>query len=145
MEKIVTYGRYAGALRHLALRMKDGKESALRRAGEVFAQMLPTDAVVVPMPSRTGRATSMLRVAEYAATIRPDILPIDALASDEHESMYAVKKRGDTPKAFAVWTIADIPQGRKIVVIDNVVSSGTTARCALAAIPSASVFAIARP
>ena len=145
MEKIVTYGRYAGSLRHLALRMKDGRESALRRAAEIFAGIIPQDAVVVPMPSRTGRATAMLRVAEYVATIRPDVLPLDALESDAHESMYLVKKRGDEPRPFAVRLVGRIPTGREIVIIDNVTSSGTTARCALSAIPSASVMAIAKP
>lgn len=145
MDKIIAYGRYVGSLRRLALRMKDGRESALRRAAEIFAGIIPQGSVVVPMPSRTGHATTMLRVAEYMAKIRPDVLPMDVLESDAHESMYVIKKRGENPMPFAVRMVGRIPTGRDVYIIDNVTSSGTTARCALSAIPSASVMAIAKP
>lgn len=142
MEQIEAFGHYGGSLRHLALRVKDGRESALRRAAELMAARLPAGAVVVPMPSHLGRAAAMLGVAERIGLARPDMAVCDALEAAPHASRYADKKAGRRPEGVRMRLLRPLPSGR-VFIIDNCVDTGETFRAASAAIPGAFLLAIA--
>ncbi len=142
MEQIETFGHYGGSLRHLALRVKDGKESALRCVAELMATRLPAGAVVVPMPSHLGRATTMLGVAERIGLTRPDVAICDALGAVPHASRYADKKAGRRTEGVRMRLLRPLPSG-KVFIIDNCVDTGETFRAASAAIPGALLLAIA--
>ena len=142
MEQIEAFGRYGGSLRHLALRMKDGNPSALRRAAELMASRIPAGAVVVPMPSHRGRATTMLAVAECIGRTRPDVSVCDALEAEPHASSYAAKKAGRRPEAIRMRLRQPVPHGR-VFIIDNCVDTGATFRAACAAIPDATLLVLA--
>ena len=64
-----------------------------------------------------------------------------------HESHYDIKKRGEIPEEPSMFIVedAEIPSDcNGIYIIDNVISSGATARAALKAIPNATVVALAK-
>lgn len=142
MEQIKAFGRYGGSLRHLALRVKDGKPSALRRTAELMSGQIPVGAAVVPMPSHLGRATAMLAVAELIGQTRPDVTICDALEAEPHAGSYAAKKAGRRPEAIRMRLRRPVPHGR-VFIIDNCVDTGATFRAARAAIPDATLLVLA--
>lgn len=143
MGQIEAIGRYGGSLRRLALRVKDGRRSALLRAAALMAGRVPTGAVVVPMPSHLGRAAATLAVAEGIWRIRPDVSVCDALEAAPHGGRYAAKKAGRTPEAVRMRLRQSVPHGRRVFVIDNCVDTGATFRAASAALPDASLLVLA--
>lgn len=65
---IATLGKYnTDDLRDLAHRVKDGDSAAIADAGRRLAKILPKNAVLVPMPSRTGEPTTMRALADAIA------------------------------------------------------------------------------
>ena len=124
--------------------MKNGERWAIYKAAAEMVQYIPTNAVLVPMPSHTGRATYTLelckRIAhETAAEVR------DILRGSERETLYTLKKQGRhiMPKKLGFYVTEPAPTDRRILIIDNVVATGTTAAAAVQAIGRGIVFAYA--
>ncbi len=141
---VMAAGRYYGTrMRELAHGIKTGEKNAIAESARILADYVHDNAVLVPMPSHTGKATTMKSLAEAIAKIRPDVEVVDALKSDPHESNYTHKQRLHKPVAVTMHpTGAKIPEGRPVMVVDNVLASGTTARAALAVIPDADILVL---
>lgn len=139
-----TLGSYEGQRRRLAREVKAGALSAIEDAAERLACLVRENAVLVPMPSSTGRATVTRALCERMAALVPGATVADVLKADPHESNYTQKKRtGGTCAPVRMERTATLPAGRPVYIVDNVVDTGTTARAALAAIPEAEVVALA--
>ena len=124
--------------------MKEGANWAIIRAAREMAQYIPTNAVLIPMPSHTGRATytkelCRLIARETAAEVR------DILRGSERETLYTLKKQGRhiMPKKLGFYVTEPAPTDRRILIIDNVVATGTTAAAAVQAVGRGIVFAYA--
>lgn len=124
--------------------MKEGANWAIIRAAREMVQYIPTNAVLVPMPSHTGRATYTLELCrmlakETAAEVR------DILRGSERETLYDLKKQGRhiMPKKLGFYVTEPAPTNRRILIIDNVVATGTTAAAAVQAVGRGIVFAYA--
>ncbi|MBQ8959375.1 MAG: hypothetical protein IJ057_12905 [Bacteroidales bacterium] len=124
--------------------MKEGANWAIYKAAAEMVKYIPTNAVLVPMPSHTGRATYTLelckRIArETAAEVR------DILRGRERETLYTLKKQGRhfSPAKLGFYVTEPKPEGKHIIIIDNVVATGTTAAAAVRAIGGGVVFAYA--
>lgn len=127
--------------RDLAHRVKNGEVSAIRQMAKELATKIPKDAVIVPMSSRTGRATNMLSVANEIAKINGNTVA-DIITGAKRESLYEAKKKGkDISKInLGLKLRGNIPQG-KIYVIDNVIATGVTAKSIQEILPKAIVLA----
>ena len=95
--------------------------------------VMPKDkqVVLVPIPSRTGRAGYTKTLAEKISEALH--LPvIDALASNTHEPLYLVKKANgsfdEVPLYF--YRIRRVPKDKIPILIDNVLDTGHTAMAA---------------
>lgn len=132
------YDYYDPNVRALQHAFKDGDPLALERMCAEMAPFVPTDAVLVAMPDRTGRPTATLHLAKCLAhvTRRPWS---EALVGSPRESLRELKHQGKELPELKFWLLGGLPKGRP-VVIDNVLDTGTTARAALAAIPNATVL-----
>lgn len=138
-------GNYRAARRNeTAHAMKEGANWAIIRAAREMAQYIPTNAVLIPMPSHTGRATytkdlCRLLARETAAEVR------DILRGSERETLYTLKKQGRhiMPKKLGFYVTEPAPTDRRILIIDNVVATGTTAAAAVQAVGRGIVFAYA--
>lgn len=124
--------------------MKNGERWAITKAAAEMVQYIPSNAVLVPMPSHTGRATYTLELCkkiarETAAEVR------DILRGKERETLYTLKKQGRhiLPKKLGFYVTEEPPTGKRILIIDNVVATGTTATAAVRAIGGGIVFAYA--
>lgn len=109
-----------------------------------MVKYIPTNAVLVPMPSHTGRATytkdlCRLIARETAAEV------CDYLRGKERETLYNLKKQGRhiLPAKLGFYLSQPLPAGKRVIIIDNVVATGTTAAAAVRAIGGGVVFAYA--
>ena len=99
--------------------------------------IMPADkqAILVPIPNRTGRAGYTKTLAEKISEALH--LPIiDALASNTHEPLYLVKKANgsldEVPLYF--YRIRRVPRDKIPILIDNVLDTGHTAMAAYEAL-----------
>lgn len=143
---IYAVGRYAGRLRSLAHGLKQGDAAAIEESAWRMADLVPDNAVLVPIPGHLGRASSTLRLAEAIAALKPGASVVDALEAEPHESNYDQKKRlHKPPKSVNMWRRegVELPEDRPVYFIDNVVASGKTYYAAQKAIPGADMLTLA--
>lgn len=133
-----------------AVKVKDPFAVAI--AAEEMQAYVPHDAVLIPMPGHNGRADDTMTLANAIAALynrnHPDnpVQVLDALAGNERPSQYVTKKtkhRSLTLDEMGVHTIADIPEDKFPVFIDNVVASGQTATAAQKAVGRGMTLAFA--
>lgn len=140
-DRVVWLARYEGFFRHICRGIREGDEACIKHSAHFYAAMLPERAVIIPMPSHNGMATTMLKVAKEIAKLRKDVRVWDGLLAVPHESNYRQKKSGMVPSPV-VMTAQDLrlecdDDGELIetpCVIDNVIVSGVTAQAAIKAI-----------
>ena len=121
----------------IARKVKAGDGMAIARAAAMMTaavrNIMPADkqAILVPIPNRTGRAGYTKTLAEKISEALH--LPIiDALASNTHEPLYLVKKANgsldEVPLYF--YRIRRVPRDKIPILIDNVLDTGHTAMAA---------------
>ena len=139
---VTSLGGYGGRLRVLAHGVKEGDEDAMNEAAGRMAALIPDNAVLIPIPSHTGKATTMLQLANAMQSLKPSATVLDALEADPHESNYVHKKRLHRPPDAVSMRMKEgieLPQGRPVYFVDNVVASGVTYAAAQKAIPGADI------
>lgn len=129
----------------LAHKVKDGDAAAIEKAAELMAPLVPENAVLIPTPSRSGKATTMLQLANAIAQ-RTGSEVADILESSPRASQYEIKKQGGkaiTAKDMGIFVNGPIPEGKVPVVIDNVVDTGNTAEACIKALGTGIVASLA--
>ena len=128
----------------IAKGLKRGNKGAIEEAAYRMAVRIPKNSIIVPMPSRVGYATYTKELAEQIARYT-DSEVMDVLKGTERPSMYEMKLAGvklsNIDLGFRVE--GELPKGKNIVIVDNVIDRGMTAYEAVKAIKGASVFAYA--
>jgi hypothetical protein len=121
---------------------KDGDAGAIHKMAEEMAKDLRGDEILVPVPSRSGIATITRRLADEISKLSGCKVE-NVLRGPTRESLYELKKNGQaiTPEMLGLQA-SHIPEGR-VMLVDNVVATGTTARAAMKAIPGAWMLAYA--
>ena len=125
----------AGKSREVARLMKKGNTEAISKAAAEMADLVPDNAVLIPMPGRSGVVaddswTMQLANAISELTGRP---VVNALEGVEHESRQEAKARGElgaSQEELGFHQVAEIPEGTFPIFIDNVVGKGITADAA---------------
>ncbi len=137
---MASYYHTPGA-RALALGIKAGDGSAIARAGEEMARLVPPHAVLVPIPGHTGTATTARLLAEEIAS-RVGAPVADVLRGAPRVALYELKRRGvkPSPSTLGLRREGELPPGLAPVLIDNVLATGTTAAAALGVVPGAQVL-----
>lgn len=106
--------------------VKEGDpEAILRMAREIAeSEFIPSNAILIPAPDHTGRATYTLKLAEEIAVLK-SVAVCDALECKPHESLYDAKYNNhEIDLEFNL--IDNIPPDRPLYFVDNVISSGQT-------------------
>ena len=76
--------------------MKDGAKWAIYKAAAEMVKYIPTNAVLIPMPSHTGRASYTLELCKRIA--RETAAEVcDYLKGTPRETLYRLKKQGRKP------------------------------------------------
>ena len=124
--------------------MKDGENWAILKAAAEMVQYIPTNAVLVPMPSHTGKATYTLELCKRIA--RETAAEVcDYLKGTPRETLYNLKKQGRhiLPAKLGFYLSQPLPKNKRVLIVDNVVATGTTAAAAVRAVCGGVVFAYA--
>lgn len=130
-------------LNTLAKKIKDGDGIAIRRAAEKMSPLVKKDDILVPVPSHNGRAEYTLTLSGQIAALTGAVVK-DVLAGEKRESSYLLKKKGIMLQVgdLGFRLIGDKPEGH-VLVVDNVIASGNTAKAAVDVISDATVLALA--
>ena len=145
MDGIEYLGGYDGILKDICKGLKCCLPRCYSMANDLFDLMIPEGSVIIPMPCHLGMPRYMNPVAQLLCENgKRELFPF--LHCVPHESHYEVKKRGEIPEEPSMFIAEgmELPKGKDIYIIDNVISSGATARAALKAIPNATVVALAK-
>ena len=137
-------GYRGGAHSSIAKKVKEENPDAIAEAAYQMSIRIPKGSILVPMPSRTGNATYTVKLAEAIAKAT-DSEVRDVLKGKARMSVYEAKQKGVkmTPEDLGMYTTEELPKGKNIVIIDNVIDKGTTALAAVSAVKGASVVAYA--
>ena len=135
---ILTLGDYS-LQRELCHRVKTSSLPSLREAASKLAEGIcfPADGLLIPVPSHLGIATDTLLLCNELSSLTG--LPVcDALISNGHDSLYLLKKAGSPLPPYLSLNFrlkSGLPSGLKPILVDNVISTGTTMKAALSAVP----------
>ena len=136
-EHIYTLGDYykTPGLREDCHRVREGNMVASNDCAYRLAEKLPSDAVLLSIPSISGTTEAFARMVAYYANRPISFCLKKALGYD---STYKRKKRGEqvTESDTGIYCDKNVPDGH-LVLVDNVMATGTTV--------SASIKAIGKP
>ena len=136
--EILALGDYS-AYRDICHKVKTSYRPFLREAAGMMADLLtlPSDGVLIPMPSHLGYATDTLDLCKELSSLTG--LPVmDILHGDMRESIHNLKSlTGEIPTDISLGfrLTRDVPSGLRSLVVDNVIGTGFTMKAALALIP----------
>lgn len=103
------------------------QREAIEVAADDMAKLIPSNAILVPVPSRKGYATSTKMLAD-AISKRNKAVVKDVLRGRNRMSSYVMKQKGQEVSAIDFGLYLTEPLQGKVFFIDNVISSGATAR-----------------
>lgn len=141
---LISTSLYNQQTRILAHGLKDGDKNAMQTAALQMVNILPENAVLIPMPSHLGYAKQTLRLVNLMSDISG--APVaDVLVGRERMSNYHSKKNGHPLKIedLGIRLNGNLPEGKVPCVIDNVIDTGVSAFAAANAIGSCVVLAYA--
>jgi DNA repair protein RadC/predicted amidophosphoribosyltransferase len=140
-ENVISVTNYDEKAKKLAHAVKNGDADAIDIMAKEMAVKVPENAVLIPMPSRSGKATNMKDLAEVISKISG--APVaDVLTGKKRESLYEAKKKGETISAddLKMQLNGELPKGKIPIIIDNVLATGATFKAAKEAIPNAKII-----
>ena len=140
---------YDGEAKQIAHGIKEGDNSSIDLAAIEMAKLVKDGDILIPIPSRTGKATTSLALANRIAELAGKGKVADVLTGKERESLYNIKKEGkELPKASELEFVLknqDVLNGNnRVVFVDNVMGTGTTLEAAVELIPNATALVYAK-
>lgn len=120
-------------------------ESLRKNIAYVFKQRFDfTNAILIPVPSSMGYAADTLDLANKISSIT-HVPVFDVLKGNKRQSQYIRKKHGNplTIHEIGIRQIHELPANKHIILLDNVVDSGTTALAAIEALGTGSLLSYA--
>lgn len=135
---------HEGEVREIVEGIKRKDPSSLKKAAEAMAKAVKTGDALVPVPSHLGYAEETLALAEEISRLTGAPV-VDALKSTPRSSNYEKEGLGVLPSAntLGMFKTANVPEGRRVVLVDNLVGTGTAAAAAAEAMGEGEVLAFA--
>lgn len=150
MELNIVFAKKYTEVRDLCYEMKRGDISVINPFLDEIADALPTKSLLVPMPQSSGKAEYTekiaIAIAEHCNNLGTDktAVVLDCLCGYVHDSVCGRKAKGepfdDIDFGFVYRDRADrrvkalVELGWEVILVDNVVDTGTTASAAIAAL-----------
>ena len=140
---------YDGEAKQIAHGIKEGDISSIDLAAVEMVKLVKDGDILIPIPSRTGKATTSLALANRIAELAGKGKVADVLTGKERESLYNIKKEGkELPKAseleFVLKNQEVLNGNNRVVFVDNVMGTGTTLEAAVELIPNATALVYAK-
>jgi predicted amidophosphoribosyltransferase len=136
--RIESVGSYRNAnLRGLAIGIKENDMRAILKSAELMSGLVKENAVLIPIPSKRGYATNTLKLANLIAK-KTGAEVCNILKGKNRQSFCELKRQGVRivdSEFFGFYLTGDIPEGKRIYLVDNVTATGQTAKNAVDLIP----------
>jgi hypothetical protein len=114
-------------VRNTSKAIKNGDKDAINKAAKFLAKQVGKDDILIPMPSRTGKATDShsLMLAEAISKISGSKI-YDGLRGKERPSLYELKQKGISIEDIDLGFYLDgnLPTSNKYFIVDNVIGTG---------------------
>lgn len=122
--------------------MKEGNKEVLGEVSKEMVTKLPDNAVLIPMPSSSGHATYTKELAEAIQKLNPTLEVQDILKGTERDKLFELKQKGfEADKNYFNFSLSgQVPKGKQVYFIDNVLSTGITYAEAKRMIPEAKIL-----
>lgn len=135
------YSQGRGSTAHA---MKNGNSNSIERAAGVMAKYVKPGMLLVPMANHVGHATYTRTLADKIAKLSGAEVA-DVMKGYTRDTFYDIKSKGKeiNKEQLGLYLTSNLPKDKQILIIDNVVSTGTTAAAAIDLIPGAIMFAYA--
>jgi len=131
-------------VRETAHLIKDGNPSAIQKAAKEMAALVSSKDILVPIPSRTGKATTTLLLTKAIARLSGARVA-NILLGKNRQALYDLKQTGKkVDDSFFGYNLINSPKRGNIILIDNVYATGATANAAANDLPDAKVLVYAK-
>lgn len=131
---------YHGKNRQLSHEIKRGDMGAITLAAWEMSEWLEdwSNVALIPIPSHKGHATYTLYMAKSIG--KGEVF--DILRCHERPTLYSLKRANKkvTYADLQFYCVGQVPSGKRIVFVDNVVASGITAQAAVNAVGQGTVL-----
>ena len=119
-------------VRKIAKELKVENKSAISKAVKFLSQQVTENDVLIPMPSRTGKATDTQKLAEQLA-ITTGAKVFNCLVGKERDSIYEMKQNNQNVSKFDFnfQINCEIPKAKNYFIVDNVIGTGVSMKNAL--------------
>lgn len=128
----ITTGEYYSHGRNsIAHGMKNGNPKSISRAAAEMSKFVSPNVILIPMPGHSGVATYTKDLAEQIAGLTGAKV-CDIMRGAIRETFYDIKKNGGNVQKdyLGLYLTEELPEGQ-IMIVDNCISTGTTAAAAL--------------
>ena len=124
--------------------IKNGKMKSIEKAAKIMAKYVKPNMLLIPMANHVGYATYTKILADEIAKLSGAQV-LDVMKGKERDTFYDIKAGGGdvNKEQLGLYLTAEIPKGKQVLIIDNVVSTGNTAAAAIDLIPNSIMFAYA--
>ncbi len=125
----------AGENREIAKALKTGDPEAIETAAEKMSRYVPDNAVLIPMPGRSGKLTEDSWTVKLANAIgertgRPVVLALEGAERGSRHEAKAIGELGASQEELGFHQVEEIPEGTFPIFVDNIVGKGVTADAA---------------
>ena len=145
LDNVFYYADYYKTLgaREICHRFKDNDPEAIRIMAIKMARFINLEDSLIPVPSRTGKATNTLQLAYVISDITGAEV-YDIVEGNSRTSIYYAKKRGDDIRSidFGYKLKGSVPSNP--VIIDGVIDTGTTIKNVQNLIPYSKIVVYAK-
>ena len=132
--RFISHGHYYDGINNwLCHKLKENDPQAITYCARQLANMLPENAVIVPIPGHHGYALQTLYLAREISAQSDGIIPVaNVLKGKARVSNYQAKKDGHPLSAteLVFRQVGTLPHGKVPYLLDNCVDSGETAKSA---------------
>lgn len=145
-ETFASLGAPYASVRGLAHEVKAGDLDAIDRAALIMRRWTPPNSILIPIPNHGGVADYTMKLAQRIAQLsKSTVLDVLTMKGNGGESLYNLKKSGEKVSGRNLgmrcqWSREYqemIRKSRNVILIDNVLDSGTTASQAREAVKAA--------
>jgi pyrimidine operon attenuation protein/uracil phosphoribosyltransferase len=129
--------------RLLAHKMKRNDRMAIQQIANDLSSLVNGDCGLIPIPGRFGIALNTALLVDFISEkSRYQVDVVDVMVGSRRQALYKCKIEGKEmdESTLGFKLSGEIPEDKKIYLVDNVVATGLTASAALKLVPSADIL-----
>ena len=105
----------------------DARQASINSMADYFSNLgvFDSSCILIPAPQHSGNAEYTKTISEIVSK-RTGATMLDIVKCQPHEPLYDQKYKGNKVLDLDLYLAGKVPEGKKIILIDNVISTGET-------------------